>query len=60
MQLIDLQLVSSLLTAVNRRNIFADGRHVDDYVTSFMHVFNNAIQQSIFKSPVRNSKPKRI
>ena len=25
-----------------------------------MHVFNNAIQQSIFKGPVRNSKPKRI
>ena len=60
MKSIDLQLVSSLLTAVNWRNIFADDRHVDDYVTSFMHVFNNAIQQSIFKGPVRNSKPNRI
>ena len=34
---IDLQLVSSLLTAVNWRNIFADDHHVGDYVTSFMH-----------------------
>ena len=57
---IDLQLVSSLLTAINWRNIFANDRHVDDYVTSFMHVFNNAIQQSIFKDPLRNIKPKRI
>ena len=63
MKSIDLQLVSSRLTAVNWRNIFADDRHVDDYVTSFMHVFNNAIQQSIFKGPVasvHNSKLKRI
>ena len=60
MKSIDLQLLSSLLTAVNWRNIFADDRHVDDYVTSFLLVFNNAIQQSIFKSPVRSNKPKRI
>ena len=59
-KLIDLQLVSSLLTTVNWCNIFTDDRHVDDYVTSFMHMFNNAIQQSIFKSPIRNSKPKII
>ena len=49
MKSIALQLVTSLLTAVNGRHIFADDRHVDDYVTSFIHVFNNAIQQSIFK-----------
>ena len=58
MKSIDLQLVPSLLTAVNWRNIFADDRHVYDYVTSFMHVFNNVIQQSSFKSPVHNSKPR--
>ena len=56
----DEQLISSLLTAFNWRNIFAVDRHVDDYETSFMHVFNNAIQQLIFKGPVRDSKPKRI
>ena len=60
MKSIDLQLVSSLLTAVNWRNTFADNRHVDDFVTNFMHVFNNAIQQTIFKGSVRYSKPKRI
>ena len=60
MKSIDLLLVSSLFTVVNWRNIFADDRHVDDYVTSFIHVLNNAVQQSIFKGPVRYSKPKRI
>ena len=38
MKSLDLQLISSLLTAVNWRNIFANDHHVDDYITDFMHV----------------------
>ena len=57
---LDLQAAAQLLGEINWRNIFANCRHVDEYVSNFMHALRNVITLCTKAKSVRRNNPKKI
>ena len=57
---INVQVTAKFLASVNWRNVFANDRHVDDYLSSCMHILSDIITQSVSVTSARINKAKSI
>ena len=57
---INVLLAAILLASVNWRSVFANDRHIDDFVCSCMHILSDVITQSAPATSTRINKAKSI